>query len=623
MHTYELYSSNLELLEVRQQLVSDQHPFARFGTNHHELYSPPDFLSRSFCQAFCLDFKPDPNPKFVTLTKAVIANVPGLCYVASLNTNIPQTIDVVKKLGLFPHTDSAKNFKLHGKITDYGSHLHMERHHAPLAGVGYVGWKFSLYSFLRSTILGTVCYFTGAFVASQPEFRAAVDAHVNPPTVTSNFTPVPLQTHAMEDLVRLASIEAIPTVVAPSLATAVDSVAPVTDTVADVVSAVSSAHVVPPISTISSISPDYLDVNSAAVSVVAAAEIDPTPSTDLLSHASSAISSLYRPVARFVNGLTRDHLPSANSTTFESVQTGLSSFSDSVRSSCDGLYRRAVNSVIGAYHNVDDYLRTSPFFTVKYLFYLFKSAVFSFVRVTFNNPVSTLLVAYVSTPFIRAYTKKHGWPHFPVVNVMTVLSVPAVVGLVCKVFDTFYSSLRFTTITFCEAAGIPPPSALAVTTTGLTATVGTYVLRYTPTGLAIGGRIRRWFMRRPTYSCVLLPPSHGLTTISSHHPTLFLDLSTIVTEKELDEQPEETRTAFVQNKLYAYLGQSSRVVVLNPFFHSFGMKVLGSYCLEPSAVSSTVPDRLTFCRSLTERFAKIAVTFPDYASLHARLMTHT
>lgn len=87
MHPYELHSSNLDLLEVRHQLVSDQHPLARAGSIHHELFSPPDFLSRSFCQAFCLDFKSDPNPKLVAVTKSAISTIPGLCYVADLNTN--------------------------------------------------------------------------------------------------------------------------------------------------------------------------------------------------------------------------------------------------------------------------------------------------------------------------------------------------------------------------------------------------------------------------------------------------------------------------------------------------------------------------------------------------------
>lgn len=204
MHPYELHSSNLDLLEVRHQLVSDQRHFARPETLHHELFSPPDFLSRSFCQAFCLDFKSDPNPKLVAVTKSAIAAVPGLCYVVSLNTNLPRTFDVVKKLGLFPHTDSTKNFLMHGKLTDYGSHLHMERNHTSVSGVGYVGWKFSLYSFIRGTIIGTVCHFTGALVGSQPEFRAAYDAQVNSATVLDSAPTNILQSRALDDLVKLA-----------------------------------------------------------------------------------------------------------------------------------------------------------------------------------------------------------------------------------------------------------------------------------------------------------------------------------------------------------------------------------------------------------------------------------
>lgn len=286
MHPYELHSSNLDLLEVRHQLVSDQHPLARAGSIHHELFSPPDFLSRSFCQAFCLDFKSDPNPKLVAVTKSAISTIPGLCYVADLNTNLPQTFDVVKKLGLFPHTNTAKNYLMHGKLTDYGSHLHVERSHAPMSGAGYIGWKFSVYSFIRSTILGTVCYFTGAFIGSQPEFRAASDTPVDSATVFGNASASALQSRAMDDLVKLASVEAVPTTIAsPSLA--------------------------------------------------AVTEIEPTEPTDLLSYASSAIDCLCRPVASFISGFSRDHLPSANSTTYLSVQSGLSSFTNSVRSSCD------------------------------------------------------------------------------------------------------------------------------------------------------------------------------------------------------------------------------------------------------------------------------------------------
>lgn len=608
MQPYELHSSNLDFLEVHHQLVSDQHQLAHFDALHRELFSPPNYLSRSFCQAFCLDFKPDPNPKIVTIAKSALSAIPGLCYVASLNTDLPQTIDVVKRLGFFPHTEVTKNFLMHGKLTDYGSHLHMERNHAPVSGIGYIGWKFSLYSFIRGTIIGTVCYVTGALVGSQPEFRAAYDAQIKNATILDEAAPNVLQSRALDDLVLLASVEAVPSTIAPSsLAKVVTETLPVDTTTPSIpLSAVTT-------STVSTTVPGIAPPDTLA----------PATNFNILAYTTSVFGRLSRPVVSFVNGFSRDHLPSANSTAYSSVRSGLSSFTDTLRGSCHGLYRRTVSSAVNTYHSVDDYLRTSPFFTVKYLFYLLKSAVFTFVRVTFKNPVSTLLIAYVSTPFIRGYAKRHGWPHFPVINVMTVLSIPAVIGLVCKIFDSFYSTLRFTTVTFCEAAGIPPPSALAVTTTGLTATVGTYVLRYTPTGLAIGGRIRRWFMRRPTYSCILLPPSHGLTTISSQHPDLFLDLSTIVAGKELDALTEDSRTTFVQNKLYAYLGQSSRVVILNPFFDAFGMRVLGTYCLESSAVVTNEPDHLAACRALTERFSKIAVTFPDYSSLHARLMTHT
>lgn len=316
MHPYELHSSNLDLLEVRHQLVSDQHPLARAGSIHHELFSPPDFLSRSFCQAFCLDFKSDPNPKLVAVTKSAISTIPGLCYVADLNTNLPQTFDVVKKLGIFPHTNTAKNYLMHGKLTDYGSHLHVERSHAPMSGAGYIGWKFSVYSFIRSTILGTVCYFTGAFIGSQPEFRAASDTPADSATVFGNASASALQSRAMDDLVKLASVEAVPTTIAsPSLAAVTDSISSV--------------------SAISTISADPFAVNSAAVIAASAAEIKPTEPTDLFSYASSAIDCLCRPVASFISGFSRDHLPSANSTTYLSVQSGLSSFTNSVRSSCD------------------------------------------------------------------------------------------------------------------------------------------------------------------------------------------------------------------------------------------------------------------------------------------------
>lgn len=620
MQNYELYSSNLDFLEAHQPLILDQHPLARLDSLHHGLYSPPNFLSQSFCQAYCLDFKSDPNPKYVTMAKSALSAIPGLCYIASLNTDLVQTIDVVRKLGFFPHTNETKNYLMHGKLTDYGTHLHMDRSHAPVSGIGYVGWRFSLFSFIRGTIIGTVCYVTGTIVGSLPEYRTAIDAQIdnaievqidnamNPNEAVSAV----LESCALDELAVLASVEAVPSTIVPSVASEVVESLPV-DSLSDL------TPVSTPLST----------VVAATVSTIAAETNTPenlTTSTarNILSYTTSVFGRLSRPVVCFVNGVSRDQLPAANSTIYSSVRSGISSFSDTFRGSCRGLYRRSVSSAVDAYHSVDDYLRTSPFFTVKYLFYLLKSAVFAFVRVTFKNPVSTLLVAYVSTPFIRGYAKRHGWPHFPVINVMTILSIPATVGLVCKIFDGFYSSLRFTTITFCEAAGIPPPSALAVTTTGLTATVGTYVLRYTPTGLAVGGRIRRWFMRRPTYSCVLLPPSHGLTTISSQHPGLFLDLTTIVTAKELDAlSDDDSRTTFVQNKLYAYLGQSSKTVVLNPFFDSFGMRVLGTYCLEPAVVVTNDPDNLTTIRALTERCAKIAVTFPDYDSLHARLMTHT
>lgn len=619
MQTYELHSSNLDFLEVHQQLVLDQHHLARFDLLHRELFSPPDYLSQSFCQAFCLDFKSDPNPKFVAIAKSALSAIPGLCYVASLNTDLVQTIDVVKKLGFFPHTDDTKNFLMHGRLTDYGTHLHMERNHAPVSGVGYVGWRFSLFSFIRGTIIGTICYVTGTIVGSQPEFRAAVDAQINNAIdvqinnamATDEAVSTVLESCALDELAVLASVEAVPSTIVPSAVAEVVESLPV-DSLSDLtpVSAPLSAVITTAVSTTAS------DIASPET-------LTPTTTRNILAYTTSVFGRLSRPVVSFVNGVSRDQLPAANSTVYSSVRSGISSFSDTLRGSCRGLYRRSVSSAVDAYHSVDDYLRTSPFFTVKYLFYLFKSAVFAFVRVTFNNPVSTLLVAYVSTPIIRGYAKRHGWPHFPVINVMTILSIPATVGLVCKIFDSFYSTLRFTTMTFCEAAGIPPPSALAVTTTGLTATVGTYVLRCTPTGLAVGGRIRRWFMRRPTYSCVLLPPSHGLTTISSQHPGLFLDLSTIVTGKELDALSEDSRTTFVQNKLYAYLGQSSKMVVLNPFFDAFGMRVLGTYCLEPAVVVTNEPDNLAAVRALTERCAKTAVTFPDYASLHARLMTHT
>lgn len=201
MQPFELQSSNLDLLEIHHQLVSDQHPSARTDLAQHGLYVPPEFLSRTFCQAYCLDYQPDPNSKLVTAAKSAISSIPGLCYVTSLNTDLSQTIDIVSKLGLFPHNDSTKNFYMQGKLTNYGSHFHMERNHAPISGDGRVGWKFSLFSFIRGTIIGTVCYFTGAIVGSQPEFRAAYEAQVDV-AKTLDVSPTNyLQSLALDELI--------------------------------------------------------------------------------------------------------------------------------------------------------------------------------------------------------------------------------------------------------------------------------------------------------------------------------------------------------------------------------------------------------------------------------------
>lgn len=166
---------------------------------------------------------------------------------------------------------------------------------------------------------------------------------------------------------------------------------------------------------------------------------------------------------------------------------------------------------------------------------------------------------------------------------------------------------------------------MTVASTGLTATVGTYVLNCTPVGLAIGGRVRNWIYRRPTYSTILLPPSHGITKLTLDHPDLFIDLSTIVSQNDLQNTPPGRHNELVRSKLFAYLGQNSKKLVLNPYFSDYGMRVVAMYCLDPDVITCNDSAQLQTVRELTRTFSRLpsVQTLPTYEALHAKLITHT
>lgn len=86
-----------------------------------------------------------------------------------------------------------------------------------------------------------------------------------------------------------------------------------------------------------------------------------------------------------------------------------------------------------------------------------------------------------------------------------------------------------------------------------------------------------------------------------------MDLSTIISLAELELLDPRKRVDIVQEKIFAYLGDNKKkIIILNPFFDASGMCVLGSFALDPAAIMVNDPSqRETMC-AFAEMFSHVS-----------------
>lgn len=108
------------------------------------------------------------------------------------------------------------------------------------------------------------------------------------------------------------------------------------------------------------------------------------------------------------------------------------------------------------------------------------------------------------------------------------------------------------------------------------------------------------------------------------HPERFFDLPSVVNFGEFEKLTINERVNYIQDLLYAHLGRDNNKIVLNPYFATFGMKVLGYYCLAPDKVSGVDPLRVISSQQFTESFARLdgVVQVDSYDELEVKLLSH-